>query len=328
MTWRVARSTRPPSSAPSYADVRVVRRQEQSASVKGGQVDGLSLGETEGFGVRVLVDGAWGFASSGRMDGRDGGRCRRPGGAHRPRLRPSCARTRSSWPIARRRWGATRRPWPRIPSRCPSTSTVGMLLEAERAMAAVPGITISQGRLPRLPGVEELPGHGWLGDRAGHHARRCRAGGAGRRRRRPAAAQLPESGGYRAAGYEHIRSPRPRGAGAGPGRGGRGAALRARAAAGPPHDRPAPLAAVPPDPRVLRPPHRARPRLRHGGRLRRHQLPDHGQARVGLPLRLRPGDHRRRRHHAGRPGHLRLGRRGRRRAARAARAARASSAAT
>ena len=41
-----------------YADVRIVRRRSQNVSVKSGRVEGVSLGETEGFGVRVLVDGA------------------------------------------------------------------------------------------------------------------------------------------------------------------------------------------------------------------------------------------------------------------------------
>ena len=48
----------------SYADVRVVRRLEESIAIKTGRVEGVSSGETEGFGVRVVVDGAWGFASS------------------------------------------------------------------------------------------------------------------------------------------------------------------------------------------------------------------------------------------------------------------------
>ncbi|HEY3072763.1 MAG TPA: DNA gyrase modulator, partial [Candidatus Limnocylindrales bacterium] len=48
----------------TYADVRIVRRTEESISIKSGRLEGVSSGETEGFGVRVLVDGAWGFASS------------------------------------------------------------------------------------------------------------------------------------------------------------------------------------------------------------------------------------------------------------------------
>jgi TldD protein len=51
----------------SYADVRVVHRQDESISVKSGRVEGVASGESEGFGVRVLVDGAWGFASSSTL---------------------------------------------------------------------------------------------------------------------------------------------------------------------------------------------------------------------------------------------------------------------
>jgi TldD protein len=47
-----------------YADVRVVRRLSESISIKTGRVEGVASGESEGFGIRVLVDGAWGFASS------------------------------------------------------------------------------------------------------------------------------------------------------------------------------------------------------------------------------------------------------------------------
>jgi TldD protein len=47
-----------------YADVRVVRRLEESIAIKTGRVEGVASGESEGFGIRVLVDGAWGFAAS------------------------------------------------------------------------------------------------------------------------------------------------------------------------------------------------------------------------------------------------------------------------
>jgi TldD protein len=51
-----------------YADARVVRRLSESISIKTGRVEGVASGETEGFGVRVLVDGAWGFSSSANLD--------------------------------------------------------------------------------------------------------------------------------------------------------------------------------------------------------------------------------------------------------------------
>jgi TldD protein len=48
----------------AYADVRLVESATQSLSLKNGVVDGLASAESAGFGVRVLVDGAWGFAAS------------------------------------------------------------------------------------------------------------------------------------------------------------------------------------------------------------------------------------------------------------------------
>jgi len=48
----------------SYADIRIVRRRTQNITVKNGVVEAISDNESQGFGVRVVVDGAWGFASS------------------------------------------------------------------------------------------------------------------------------------------------------------------------------------------------------------------------------------------------------------------------
>jgi TldD protein len=52
----------------SYADARAVSLRRQYVITKNGNVDDLSDTESEGIGVRVLVDGAWGFAGSGRLD--------------------------------------------------------------------------------------------------------------------------------------------------------------------------------------------------------------------------------------------------------------------
>jgi TldD protein len=51
----------------SYADTRTVRRLNERIAVRTGRVAGVARREDEGFGVRVLVDGAWGFASSCRL---------------------------------------------------------------------------------------------------------------------------------------------------------------------------------------------------------------------------------------------------------------------
>jgi TldD protein len=57
-----------------YADARVIRRMDESIAIKSGRVEGVAAGESEGFGVRVLVDGAWGFASSNRLTAKEADR--------------------------------------------------------------------------------------------------------------------------------------------------------------------------------------------------------------------------------------------------------------
>ncbi len=48
----------------SYADIRIVTNKGESIRTKNGNVDSMGSSVSKGFGVRVLYDGAWGFASS------------------------------------------------------------------------------------------------------------------------------------------------------------------------------------------------------------------------------------------------------------------------
>jgi len=48
----------------SYADIRVARNRSQNVGTREQQITGLQDSETFGFGVRVIADGAWGFAAS------------------------------------------------------------------------------------------------------------------------------------------------------------------------------------------------------------------------------------------------------------------------
>ncbi len=55
----------------SYADVRTSEKRIESLSVKDGTLQGAESDLTAGFGVRVLVDGRWGFAASANSDPSD-----------------------------------------------------------------------------------------------------------------------------------------------------------------------------------------------------------------------------------------------------------------
>ncbi len=48
----------------SYADARIVRRRTERIATREDHVVSVASGETYGIGVRVIADGAWGFASS------------------------------------------------------------------------------------------------------------------------------------------------------------------------------------------------------------------------------------------------------------------------
>src|ERR1700686_5735275 len=48
----------------SYADARIADDRSRALSTKNGKVGGASDSESFGIGIRVIADGAWGFAAS------------------------------------------------------------------------------------------------------------------------------------------------------------------------------------------------------------------------------------------------------------------------
>lgn len=52
----------------SYADIRIARYRNESVSTRERQVQSVGRNQSFGFGVRVLVKGTWGFASSNRVN--------------------------------------------------------------------------------------------------------------------------------------------------------------------------------------------------------------------------------------------------------------------
>ncbi len=127
----------------TYADVRVVRRAEESINVKSGRVEGVSIGENEGFGVRVLVDGAWGFASSSRLNGEEADRI----AGHAVRIARASAtalRHRVALDARPPAHGSYRTPVGEDAFAVPVEEKIGHLLEADAAMSRVPGIAVSE----------------------------------------------------------------------------------------------------------------------------------------------------------------------------------------
>lgn len=51
-----------------YADIRIVQRRNEEIEVKNGKLEAFTHNEDFGFGIRVLAQGAWGFACSFRVN--------------------------------------------------------------------------------------------------------------------------------------------------------------------------------------------------------------------------------------------------------------------
>jgi TldD protein len=56
------------SAGAAYADVRAVTEDHESLTVQDQRVEGVARHTSRGIGVRVLVDGSWGFAATVRLD--------------------------------------------------------------------------------------------------------------------------------------------------------------------------------------------------------------------------------------------------------------------
>jgi TldD protein len=52
----------------TYTEVRVAERETEQLTVKNGALEAATSNVSAGFGIRVLVDGAWGFSSSRSLD--------------------------------------------------------------------------------------------------------------------------------------------------------------------------------------------------------------------------------------------------------------------
>ena len=127
----------------AYADVRVVRRREESIAIKSGRLEGVATGETEGFGVRVLVDGAWGFASSHHLDVSEADRVAALA-VRIARASATALRTRVQLDNRPAALGRFETPVVEDPFKIPLERKIGYLMEADRAAGAVRGITFTE----------------------------------------------------------------------------------------------------------------------------------------------------------------------------------------
>jgi len=129
-----------------YADVRISEREEESMTVKNGALEAAASNRSAGFGVRVLVDGAWGFAGSAVLE---------EGEVERVALE-AVAIARASG-LARRTpvelddtpptTDRYRTPFVEDPFAVSIDDKLRILFEADAEMARVPGVTVREGSI-------------------------------------------------------------------------------------------------------------------------------------------------------------------------------------
>lgn len=127
-----------------YVDVRVVRSETLSLSVKNGRPEAVAADDDEGLGVRVLVDGSWGFACTPRpepeavaraaLQAVEVARASRLLGGPTVRLAPQ-EPVRATWtnPVRRDPWGV------------PLEEMLALLAAATETMLRVPGVRVAEG---------------------------------------------------------------------------------------------------------------------------------------------------------------------------------------
>ncbi len=194
------------SRGAAYADIRVVRRLEESIAIKTGRVEGVASGETEGFGVRVLVDGAWGFAASHILTTAEADRV----AAEAVRIARASATALRNQVILDDRppaHGTYETPIEVDPFAVPLETKIADLLAADQATAAVKGIAFTESSYAAQREWKTFAAtDGSLTEQTITHvgaAIEANAVDGDEHQRR----SYPDSGGgWQAAGYEYIRS--------------------------------------------------------------------------------------------------------------------------
>lgn len=129
-----------------YADVRVVHTRTEEVVVKNGRVEAMLVHEEEGFGVRVIADGAWGFAASHILEAKEA-----------DRVTDLAVRIARASGLARRgeveigppvvSSGSYATPVAIDPFAVSPEERISLLLEADAAMRQVKGVAVTEGSI-------------------------------------------------------------------------------------------------------------------------------------------------------------------------------------
>ncbi len=130
----------------SYADARVVTDDSESLTVNNQQIEGMDRSRSRGLGVRVLVNGYWGFAATARLDDEEINRT--------ATLATDIARAAARLPMepvrlapvepAKAQWST---PIKEDPFEVPLDEKIALLVEASRRMRDVKGVSFAEANL-------------------------------------------------------------------------------------------------------------------------------------------------------------------------------------
>jgi TldD protein len=129
-----------------YADARVMDVRQRDISTKNGEVGALMESESRGIGVRVLMNGAWGFASTDRLTREGVQAC----AARAVAIARASARVRLHQVVLADEQAFVdtwQNPYIKDPFRVPVERQLELLLAADREMRAVSGVTLAEGSM-------------------------------------------------------------------------------------------------------------------------------------------------------------------------------------
>ena len=127
-----------------YADARFVHEDSESITVRNQEMEGIDRATSEGVGVRVLVDGYWGFAATARPEGAEIARTAAlaveiaRAAARRPREPVKLTEVE---PVT----GTWASPFQDDPFNVSLEEKVALLMEATRRMQEVDGLAFAEG---------------------------------------------------------------------------------------------------------------------------------------------------------------------------------------
>lgn len=130
----------------SYADVRVMDIRHRDLSTKNGQVGRMSEGESLGLGIRVIADGAWGFASTDRLTAQGVESC--VAEAIAIAKASAMAKRHDVVMVPEQSFVDTwQNPFIKDPFLIPIETQIAVLLAADTEMRKVKGVTLAEGAM-------------------------------------------------------------------------------------------------------------------------------------------------------------------------------------